>query len=785
MMTTRIVEAAHTPGSTPTLLGAPGMSIPSPYMLSGRKTSSSFSDLGDFDEFSECSTPEKPGLLFNKPLPIHEESSLEQFRLNHDDTYRHSPSSLGRKDSGIKLLAGEVLKMRVDTAAYIVFYKHDTAPSAAATGGDALAASTTLDYLSDADSPPTSTSSSDTISSSMLATTDAGGVAPPPKSFGAMGAAGHKVMTKDCFQRYTGTSTRGTLGRGLFRASTHVGSALVKGTSTLISQTYEGGARGGVFGFAKGLGLGVWGFGSHTVKGAFRSVGHMTNVVGEMVLGMDPHFSLDGMLMLTNYRLVWTSTAGDTLDIPLASIVTMETAVTAPHVLLLECKHMLRPKFAFGDERTATSVIDAALSMFAAGPYTFAPTHFDAIRTGACLEDTDAQEASSHDVYNPEDDYTRLGLMDANEWQLVDNATYALFPTYPRTFVVPRGLTDEDLVELSEYRSQRRVPAVVWRHPHTRASLCRCAQPLSGLSGFASDADKKIVRLLTTGATFHFFDARSQMAAAGNVAHGKGTEDVRNYPNTELRHCDIVNIHGVRSSYVALAAVCQPNANGTPVDAEALQRSLWLQHISSIMFTASAISQLLCAGESVMVHCSDGWDRTSQLAGLIEVTLDPYYRTLRGFLELMDKEWCSFGHMFRWRGAVGDSPNGQEVEEQSPVFVQWLDAMWQVWRQVPWAFEFTDVLLETVYTHVYSGLFGTFNYNSEQEKRQKEADAPTRSLWRYLLSRQHEFINSQYDAYKSESLRGRPLPALLSLESDLLLWDAHIACADPICRKYT
>lgn len=33
-------------------------------------------------------------------------------------------------------------------------------------------------------------------------------------------------------------------------------------------------------------------------------------------------------------------------------------------------------------------------------------------------------------------------------------------------------------------------------------------------------------------------------------------------------------------------------------------------------------------GRPVMVHCSDGWDRTPQIVALAEILLDPYYRSL-------------------------------------------------------------------------------------------------------------------------------------------------------------
>lgn len=30
----------------------------------------------------------------------------------------------------------------------------------------------------------------------------------------------------------------------------------------------------------------------------------------------------------------------------------------------------------------------------------------------------------------------------------------------------------------------------------------------------------------------------------------------------------------------------------------------------------------------VLVHCSDGWDRTPQIVALAKLLLDPYYRTI-------------------------------------------------------------------------------------------------------------------------------------------------------------
>ena len=52
---------------------------------------------------------------------------------------------------------------------------------------------------------------------------------------------------------------------------------------------------------------------------------------------------------------------------------------------------------------------------------------------------------------------------------------------------------------------------------------------------------------------------------------------------------------------------------------------------------------------SVLIHCSDGWDRTPQISALAQMMIDPFYRTIRGFQVVVEKEWCALGHKFSLR----------------------------------------------------------------------------------------------------------------------------------------
>jgi len=62
----------------------------------------------------------------------------------------------------------------------------------------------------------------------------------------------------------------------------------------------------------------------------------------------------------------------------------------------------------------------------------------------------------------------------------------------------------------------------------------------------------------------------------------------------------------------------------------ALDSTKWMLNLSTLLSSAcTVVDNLTVRKRPVLVHCSDGWDRTPQLVSLSELILDPYYRTFK------------------------------------------------------------------------------------------------------------------------------------------------------------
>eukprot|EP00002_Diphylleia_rotans_P000359 TRINITY_DN10192_c0_g1_i2.p1 TRINITY_DN10192_c0_g1~~TRINITY_DN10192_c0_g1_i2.p1 ORF type:complete len:387 (-),score=52.88 TRINITY_DN10192_c0_g1_i2:75-1235(-) len=249
----------------------------------------------------------------------------------------------------------------------------------------------------------------------------------------------------------------------------------------------------------------------------------------------------------------------------------------------------------------------------------------------------------------------------------------------------------------------------------------------------------------------YILDARPALNALGNTLKGAGVENIgmlerharENQKEVKRDFLNIENIHAVRDSYRKTVELYQSGGNDDRF-LSSLESGQWLYHISCILTAASkAVSMVTKKGASVLVHCSDGWDRTPQLVALAQLLIDPYYRNLHGFIILIQKEWISFGHKFATRCCHGMKEKKTNTQT-APIFIQWLDCVYQVIRQYPCSFQVNEKLLLFLAEHVYSCRFGNFLYDSEKEARAAGVHYKTPSIWGFVLQNQHLFTNPLY-----------------------------------------
>ncbi|CAM9855011.1 unnamed protein product, partial [Ectocarpus fasciculatus] len=342
-----------------------------------------------------------------------------------------------------------------------------------------------------------------------------------------------------------------------------------------------------------------------------------------------------------------------------------------------------------------------------------------------------------------------------------------------------------------------------------------CASPAgaaaAGGKGSETRDSRKAPRLC-------LLDARTAVAALGNKLVGKGIETGAGYGNsTQLVFSGIGNVHAVKDAFEELRDSLDPVKAESKMDrwkedsakmvAKRMSRSLgfarmmdlkyalgdqlggdeleetppytlWPRLLRQILGASVLAARLLrLDGCSVLVHCSDGWDRTPQICSTVELLLDPHYRTLEGFCALIEKEWLSYGHKFWARcmggsneqditeGAVavaaagaelGDDPSAmrsmkdfvggqvREYAELSPVFLQFLDLVHNLLAQFPTAFEITEGLLTFVAEHAFSGLYGTFLCDTEQHRSRLKVKQRTVSVWTAVLNNREAFVNANY-----------------------------------------
>ena len=173
-----------------------------------------------------------------------------------------------------------------------------------------------------------------------------------------------------------------------------------------------------------------------------------------------------------------------------------------------------------------------------------------------------------------------------------------------------------------------------------------------------------------------------------------------------------------------------------------------MNEISKLIQLSNSISNLLYHGIHNYIQSIDDFDLTTQICSIIQILLDPYFRTIIGFAVLIEKEWVSFGHPFSLRNACNN--NKLKRKERSPIFIQFLFVVCQFIFQFPTAFEFNEEFLLFLTEEIYTNKYGTFLFDSEKNLNEFKARDLTVSIWSDVFLNKYKFYNSNYIKYNGK-----------------------------------
>ena len=358
------------------------------------------------------------------------------------------------------------------------------------------------------------------------------------------------------------------------------------------------------------------------------------------------------------------------------------------------------------------------------------------------------------DIYNFDEEFKRQGVDFKYTFEIIDNSDFKFCPSYPKKIIAP-NMFRKDLEKCTLFRTKKRIPTLTYRHKNGFC-IWRSSQTKSGFMGKSDKDEYLLTKIAETTNELIVYDARPKLNAMANKLKGAGYENPSNYPNIKMDiiFCGITNIHGVRSSFEKMFSNLSYDIDNEYSVISNLPNTFWYETIIIIIKKSFEIYESINdKNKTVLIHCSDGWDRTSQLASLSQILLDKYYRTLEGFIVLIEKDWLSFGHQFQYRNGFYSTYDLEVSENQfSPIFIQWLDCVYQLMCQNYSKFEFNLNLLTFIASEVFTGNYGTFLFNSEKDRELYNAKTKTISIWSIVMERKKYYLNPIYDPNNNEKM---------------------------------
>ncbi|KAK1802280.1 hypothetical protein P4O66_021948 [Electrophorus voltai] len=278
----------------------------------------------------------------------------------------------------------------------------------------------------------------------------------------------------------------------------------------------------------------------------------------------------------------------------------------------------------------------------------------------------------------------------ASEWRVCSiNKDYLVSPSLPEFFVVPSSLADQDLKQYACYFSAQRVPLWCWNHPSGSA--------LVRMSSITEPLQQRKLDQRICNAVMKSHPLRS---------------DVH---KVELENGLLPTIHDIQAALVKLRQFCviEPFEESEDKWLSSVESSRWMEYVRVFLKQAVEVVYVLeWKQASVILQEEEDRDLSCVVASLVQVMCDPHCRSLVGFQGLVQKEWVMAGHRFLDRC----NHLKRNDKEESPLFLLFLNCVWQLLEQHPTAFEFTEVYLSVLSDSMWLPVFSTFLFNCPQQR---------------------------------------------------------------------
>ncbi|CAL8069437.1 unnamed protein product [Orchesella dallaii] len=220
--------------------------------------------------------------------------------------------------------------------------------------------------------------------------------------------------------------------------------------------------------------------------------------------------------------------------------------------------------------------------------------------------------------------------------------------------------------------------------------------------------------------------------------------------------CDldsVINLKEIRQSFLSLVDLCCPESFSQYQDVDSkfyssLDHTKWLLLVSRVLSKCrDIVDQLNQLGNVIVFQEQEGRDTSCLFSSLVQVIIDPRFRTMTGFFSLIQKDWVAFGHPFH-----------STYMHTSPVFLLFLDSVFQLLNQNPLEFEFNDKLLSSLWDSSFDCTTGTFLFDSPQQRKVYELCKDS-TAWNSIFS------NASVDTSSTGSDSNSPSPTSTSAVS--------------------